>query len=548
MSERYSANLGSLSINGPFTIPSGIVTTVPEVLARLARDIPSLGFLTTKTISLEPRSGYREPVIHEYHPGCFVNAVGLANPGAQAFLESMKPLKPLYENKPLVVSIMGVDPEEFLQCAKILEPIADAFELNLSCPHVKGAGQAIGSDPEMVKAIIGSIRQMVKRPLIPKLSPNLSNFHEIVALCEREGADGLSLINTVGPGTAVDLDGVPVLSNINGGLSGSAIKPLGLKLVREASAIIKVPIVASGGISTPEDIAAYRKAGASLFGIGSSLAMVRTDRMPAVFDWLETGLKSKPEPSSIPELIPVKRRTDYFKANVSSNLPLAPNMFELTLDLEVDCEPGQFFFIRIPGVGEKPFSPVDSRPLTFYVRAVGIFTRALETLRPNDAVQLRGPYGNGFPSDICHAPLLMLGGGTGAGPIIMAARKWEIHNPMVYLGFSFDIEIDTKDICSRAHVAIDPPGRPGEVIRILKKAINENSDAFLNATVFLCGPRAMMEAGATVMAQLTNSGNIYMAREDVMKCGIGVCGSCGSPSGLRSCVDGPVIALESLRS
>ena len=171
MERLKGSKLEHLGIRTPFTIPSGIVTTVPSVIARVARDVPGIGFLTTKTLSLAPRTGYREPIVHEYYPGCFVNAVGLANPGAESFLQAMRPLLPLHDRKPLLVSIMGSDPEEFLKCALVLEPIADAFELNLSCPHVKGAGQSVGSDPEAVRRVIRLLKDRIRQPIIPKLSP-----------------------------------------------------------------------------------------------------------------------------------------------------------------------------------------------------------------------------------------------------------------------------------------------------------------------------------------------------------------------------------------
>lgn len=548
MFEEFHVRIGELSVRKPFTIPSGIVTTVPTVIAGLARDIHALGFLTTKTISLAPRPGYREPIIHEYHPGCFINAVGLANPGARSFLESMSFLKPLHENKPLVVSIMGETAEEFLECAKALEPIAEAFELNLSCPHVKGAGQSVGSDPEMIRLIIDILKKKIRKPIIPKLSPNIPNFHDIVCLCEKLGADGLSLINTVGPGTAVDSQGNPVLSNINGGLSGSAIRPIGLKLVREAASLVKIPIIACGGISGPGDVTAYKIAGASLFGVGSALAYIDTKSLPALFDWLSTGIDQQTGRESHFNPPPIHVRTDYSRAIVTSNQTIAENMFELKLDRDVSCQAGQFFFLRLPGVGEKPFSPVDTNPLSFLVRAIGPFTKALQELRNMDEVQFRGPYGKGFPSPTPGVPLVMVGGGTGAGPIIMAAKKWSAHNPIVFLGFSSSLSIDERAGVNtdaiNAIVAIDPPGNPGEVIRSLSRQINQNAAAFSNATVFLCGPMPMMAVAADLMKRHTVPKNIFMAREDIMRCGIGVCGSCGTPSGLRSCVDGPVIAME----
>ncbi len=545
MLQQFKVNIGSLTIHKPFTIPSGVVTTVASVIARIARDVPDIGFLTTKTISVNPRPGYREPILHEYHPGCFVNAVGLANPGAKAFLESVRPLKPLSGDKPLVVSIMGETPEEFLECVRILEPCADAFELNLSCPHVKGAGQSVGSDPVMVGAIIGLLKKETKKPIIPKLSPNLANFQEMVILCAREGADGLSLINTVGPGTATDCHGAPILSNINGGLSGSAIRPVGLKLVREAASIVDIPIIASGGISGPDDVRAYRNAGASLFGVGSALAFVNTGAIPAFFKRLASGLEPQQAPHERPARIHPSRRTDYIDLTVVANESPSSNMFQLTFDRTFPCHPGQFYFIRLPGVGEKPFSPMMQDPLSFLVRAVGPFTSALQNLQNGAPVQIRGPYGKGFPTSVGNGPLLMIGGGTGAAPILMAAKSMVGLHPKVFLGFSEALDdssrlaADVKSI--GAVVAIDEPVKPGAVITELASEISRNKSQFVNSTVFICGPAAMMQAALNVVKAITSDSNIFVAREDVMKCGIGVCGSCGTPSGLRSCVDGPVI-------
>lgn len=548
MPENFCVNIGSLSVNGPFTIPSGIVTTVPSVISRLATEIPSLGFLTTKTISREPRSGYREPILHEYHPGCFVNAVGLANPGAHSFLESMRPLKPLSNNKPLIISVMGSSPEEFLQCCKILEPVADAFELNLSCPHVKGAGQSVGSDPDLVKKILNILRLNVKKPLIPKLSPNLSNFEEMVSLCEREGADALCLINTVGPGTVVDQDGSPILSNINGGLSGAGIKPLGLKLVKQAATLVNIPIIGCGGISSPEDVRAYKRAGAALFGVGSSLALMETGKMPDFFNYLASGLEAGPTRGRENYSSTRMRRTDYVDALVSTNTKIAHDIFEISLDLSVQCDPGQFFFLRIPEVGEKPFSPLSSNPLSFLVRAIGPFTKFLEKLAKNDPIQFRGPYGTGFPSAIPKTPLIMAGGGTGVGPIIMAAEKWSLCRPEVFLGFSANVNLSALQSVDahavKPRVAIDHPGQPGEVVRLLSNEILERKKDFINALVFVCGPSRMMQEIRKLLQQVTSPENILVAREDVMKCGIGICGSCGTPSGMRSCVDGPVMSME----
>ena len=336
-------------------------------------------------------------MLHEYYPGCFVNAVGLANPGAESFLQTMKSLLPLQDSKPLFVSIMGADPEEFLECARILDPIADAFELNLSCPHVKGAGQCVGSEPDSVSSIIRLLKKHLNKPIIPKLSPNLGDIGGMSQLCEAAGADALSLINTVGPGIAVDAQGQPILSNVMGGLSGAGILPVGLKAVREAASLVKIPIIASGGINSAQDVIAYKSAGAGLFAVGSALAGMTTSRIADFFKDLVDELEQGQGDQSARGL-PVQPRTDYFRTTVVDNRTVGAGIFMLRLKEGPICPPGRFFFLRLPGVGEKPFSPMYDIEPVYLVRNVGPFTAALEALKPGDCVDMRGPYGKGFPA------------------------------------------------------------------------------------------------------------------------------------------------------
>lgn len=542
------SGLERLAIKAPFTIPSGIVTTVPSVLARIARDVPEVGFLTTKTLSVEPREGYREPVLHEYYPGCWVNAVGLANPGASRFLEAMRPQLPLHDGKPLVVSIMGQDPDEFLECAEILSPIADAFELNLSCPHVKGAGQSVGSEPAAVRAIIRRLKQSLRQPVIPKLSPNLGDIAGMAGVCQEAGADALTLINTVGPGTAVDDEANPVLSNVNGGLSGAAILPVGLKAVREAAQAVKLPIIASGGIASARDVEAYRKAGAVLFSVGSALGGMTTPDIRAFFSGLARDLRTADSKRAASAEIPVSSRTHYIKTFVKANRPAGPDMFELRLENGPGCKPGNFFFLRIPGVGEKPFSPAADREPRYLVRPVGPFTRALEQLKPGDPLYMRGPYGKGFPDPPAGRGLILIGGGTGSAPIIMAARRWKSRVTKAFFGFSREPDLQLREelqhLVTDCTIAVDTEGKPGEVVHRLSEDIAENGGDYRDAEVFLCGPSLMMKSSVELLKRAVLAERIFTAREDIMRCGIGICGSCGTPGGLRSCVDGPVMAPE----
>jgi len=537
----------ALGIKHPFTIPSGIVTTLPSVIARIARSIPEIGFLTTKTISVQSREGYREPVLHEYYPGCFVNAVGLANPGAESFLSSMREFLPLYGSKPLLVSIMGCDAEEFLQCASILDPIADAFELNLSCPHVKGTGQAVGSDPEAVRSIIRLLKDSINKPIIPKLSPNLGDIGGMARVCRDAGADGLSLINTVGPGTAVDSDGNPILSNISGGLSGAGILPIGLRAVREATEA-GLPIIAAGGISTAGHVRAYRKAGASLFAVGSSLAGKSTAEIANFFKRLVASLESEPEKSETQDTAPHYTRTTYVRTVVKDNKQFGHNLFRLRLEAGPACAPGRFFFLRLPGIGEKPFSPQDDEQPSYLVRAVGPFTRALQGLKRGDAIYLRGPYGKGFPTPGRGQPLILLAGGTGAAPILMAAKRWKDSVAGGFFGFSTPVSDWLSDEIYSAvpgvHVVIDAVGKVGLVLESLARNLDENSRLYEKSWVFMCGPAGMTLAALPILDRIVPREQIFIAREDIMRCGIGVCGSCGERAGLRSCVDGPVMSPE----
>ena len=148
------------TVSGPFTIPSGIVSTAPSIIQRIFDDLPEIGVITTKSVGPVPRAGNREPVYSQYAPGCFVNAVGLTNPGAEEARKGFESLT-IPEDRFLLVSIFGGSIEEFVEVAKILAPVADGLELNLSCPHAQGYGMAMGQDPEMVKAIVSAVKAAV---------------------------------------------------------------------------------------------------------------------------------------------------------------------------------------------------------------------------------------------------------------------------------------------------------------------------------------------------------------------------------------------------
>jgi dihydroorotate dehydrogenase (NAD+) catalytic subunit len=458
----------------------------------------------------------------------------------------MRPLLPLQDRKPLVVSIMGMSPEDFLECAKILDPIADAFELNLSCPHVKGAGQAVGSDPEAVRLIVRLLKGATAKPIIAKLSPNLGDIPGMARLCRDAGADGLTLINTVGPGIATDDEGNPILSNVAGGLSGSGVLPLGIRAVREAASAVDIPIIACGGISSARDVVAYLNAGAALFGIGSALAGMNTEKIARYFSRLISDLDAQTATPEISKGAPKGTCTAYVRTRVLENRPMGDSMFQLRLESGPECRPGQFFFLRLPEVGEKPFSPAQANPPVYLVREVGSFTRALKRLSRGDWLYMRGPYGNGFPGrQRSKGELVLIGGGTGLAPIMMAASKWRESVVRSFAGFSRPVEEwfrkDLSETLHQCRIVVDREGKPGEVVRTLAEDVRKHPEMYRGSSVFICGPGPMMDAVVGVLRDIVPSRRIHLGREDIMRCGVGICGSCGTRSGLRSCVDGPVM-------
>ena len=205
----------------PFTIPSGIITTEPSCLERIANEIPEIGILTTKSISLKPKQGNREPILAQYTPHSFINAVGLTNPGAEEFANKLSKIN-FPEDKFLMISIFGKDVNEFVGVARILEKYADGFELNLSCPHANEGGMLLGQDAQIVSEIVSAIKSVTKKPIFAKLTPNANSIADIAAAAMKAGAYGITAINTLP--AAYIFDGRHyVLTNKNGGLSGRAI-------------------------------------------------------------------------------------------------------------------------------------------------------------------------------------------------------------------------------------------------------------------------------------------------------------------------------------
>lgn len=258
--------LCGIKLENPFVLASGVLDENGYSMKRILENGASA--VVTKSIGIEERSGYYSPVVVPLEDG-MLNAIGLANPGIDQYGTEMKIA--LLAGKPVIGSIFGSDEKEFSVLAEKMEAFgASAVELNLSCPHAKGFGLEIGSNPATVRKIVSAVKDTVKIPVFAKLSPNVSDIISIVDAAS--DADGFTLINTV-KGMKVDIRArKPVLSNTYGGLSGRAIKPVGVRYVYEVCSHTDKPVMGVGGIASAEDAIEYIMAGASAVQIGTAVS------------------------------------------------------------------------------------------------------------------------------------------------------------------------------------------------------------------------------------------------------------------------------------
>lgn len=231
-------------------------------------DLSLLGGIVVKGLTLKPREGNKPPRIAET-PAGILNSVGLQNPGVEYFLENELPYIRKHDIA-VIANIAGNTVEEYCAMAEKLGDAVDGIELNISCPNVKEGGVAFGTSPESVYRITKSVKECCKVPLIVKLSPNVTDIKEIAVSAQEGGADALSLINTL-LGMAIDIQTrKPILSNIVGGLSGPAVKPVAVRMVWQVAQTVSIPVIGMGGITIWEDAVEFMLAGADAVSVGTA--------------------------------------------------------------------------------------------------------------------------------------------------------------------------------------------------------------------------------------------------------------------------------------
>ena len=268
MKVNLSVDVAGMALRNPIMTASGTFGYGAEFAPYM--DLQSIGAIVTKGLSLRPQAGNDTPRIVET-PAGMLNAIGLQNVGIDAFVEKKVPFLRTV-NTPCIANFFGNTVEEYAEMARRLDAIPEVagLEMNISCPNVKCGGIQFGSDPASAATVVAACRAACNKPLIVKLSPNVTDVVAMARACVDAGADSLSLINTL-VGMAIDVKTRrPVLANTTGGLSGPAIKPVALRMVWQVAQAVKVPLIGIGGIMSATDVVEFLLAGATAVQVGTA--------------------------------------------------------------------------------------------------------------------------------------------------------------------------------------------------------------------------------------------------------------------------------------
>lgn len=286
-SVNLAVNLGGLAMKNPITTASGTFAAGMEYSDFV--DASALGAVTTKGVSLNGWEGNASPRIAEV-PSGMLNSIGLQNPGV-AHLKSEELPWLREQGATTIVNVSGHSFDEYVQVIEALEDApVDAYEVNISCPNVDAGGMTLGTHVPSVEKVVSLCREATSRPLIVKLTPNVTDITEIARAAEASGADAISLINTL-LGMAIDVKRRrPVLARVVGGFSGPAVKPVALRMVWQCSKAVSVPILGMGGVTTGTDAVEFMLAGATAVAVGTANFMnpqATVDVIDGIIDYCE---------------------------------------------------------------------------------------------------------------------------------------------------------------------------------------------------------------------------------------------------------------------
>lgn len=284
-----TVNFLGKKFDSPLVLASGVLGVTASSWGNVNKH--GAGGITIKSCSLEPREGHPNPTMTgtDHY---FINAVGLSNPGVEEVVKEVETFRKTNKT-PLIGSVFGGSVKEFGQCAKkVGKSAVDFIEIDISCPNVKKEfGEPYAFSPEATKKITAEVRKHVKQPIITKLSADAPNIVDVGKAAEKAGADALCAINTMS-GMAINAEmASPVLSNVQGGVSGPAIKPMALKAVWDLYTNVKIPIIGTGGVTYGEDAVEMMMAGATLVGVGSAVYFRKIDAFKLINDEIKDFMK-----------------------------------------------------------------------------------------------------------------------------------------------------------------------------------------------------------------------------------------------------------------
>ncbi|HZB73823.1 MAG TPA: dihydroorotate dehydrogenase [Nitrososphaeraceae archaeon] len=287
-SSSLSVSFAGICLRNPTMLASGFLGISMNLFRRLYK--LNVGAIVSKSISTSPIEGYRNPTIVSLNDSGYLNAVGLANPGADAFSEEIRE----NDNLPILVSLVGSSDKDFPSLVKKFDRLnIIGYEINLSCPHVAKMGMEVGDDPEMVYRIVKATKSYTNKPVFVKVGVGNADVLSVASIAKDAGADGITAINTL-RAMVIDIEtGMPILSNKIGGLSGKPIKPLAIRCVYEITKRIEIPVIACGGIFNWKDAVEAMLAGASAVQLGSVIATEGLSSFYTVCTGIQTYLKRK---------------------------------------------------------------------------------------------------------------------------------------------------------------------------------------------------------------------------------------------------------------
>lgn len=292
MAHDLAVDLCGVRLLNPTVLVSGILGTGDALLARVAR--AGAGAVTTKSCSLQPRLGHLNPTVLHAGP-VMLNSIGLSNPGVDEEIEVVRRLRERLPRETRVIASVFADTVANFGrvAARICEGKPDLLEVNISCPNVEAElGCMFSADPEAAAEVTREVKAKSDVPVFIKLSPNVGDIREIARAVEAAGADGISAINTVGPGMAIDVaSGRPVFPHGEGGMSGPAILPLAVRHVYAICGAVRIPVIGMGGVTTGEDALQMVMAGATAVGIGTAVAQRGVGVFGEVLDELRCLLR-----------------------------------------------------------------------------------------------------------------------------------------------------------------------------------------------------------------------------------------------------------------